>query len=75
MTGVADKPRFSVRRNAVALTRTQWVVVVVALGVAVAGLVVAFAADTGAGAIVSGVAIVTALLVTAFGRRDTQRRP
>lgn len=70
---VDEKPRYSLRRRSVALTRRQWTAVAVALAVAVAGLVVTVAVRTSAGIIVTGVATLTAILVVGFGRRGPDR--
>lgn len=63
-----EKPRFSIRRTSVALTRTQWFVVAIAMTVAVAGLVVAVTLHTSIGVIVASLATLTAFLVLGFGR-------
>jgi hypothetical protein len=56
------------RRNSVALTRTQWFLVAIATTVAVGGLVVALTLHTSIGFIVTSLATLTAFLVLGFGR-------
>lgn len=69
-----EKPRFSVRRNSVALTKVQWFVVAIALAVAVLGLVTALVANTSLGSMVTGVATLTAILVIGFGHSQHNDR-
>jgi hypothetical protein len=73
MRGMEDKPRFSIRRNSVAMTRTQWVSVAVAVAVAIVGLVVAFAVRPTVGIIVTCAASLSALMVVVFGHTPDDR--
>ncbi len=66
---MADKPRYSIRRGSVALTRAQWVAAAVALAIAlIGGLVLGLAVSVTAAAIVIGLAGLTLAMVLAFGR-------
>lgn len=63
----------SLRRNSVALTRRQWVVVAVALATAVVGLIIAVAVRPAVGIFITSVATLTAILVAGFGHVTDNR--
>jgi hypothetical protein len=66
---MAEKPRYSLRRKSVALTRTQWTIVGVALAVAlIGGPVVMTTVGLSERALVMTVANLTAVMVLAFGQ-------
>jgi hypothetical protein len=66
---MAEKPRYSMRRNSVAMTRAQWVAFGIAVAVAVlGGTIVALTVGLAAGGLVIGVAGLAAAMVLAFGR-------
>nr|WP_296072936.1 hypothetical protein [uncultured Actinoplanes sp.] len=63
-----DKPRFAIRRGAVALTRRQWIAVgAVLAGGIVAAIVLGAAVSPAAAAIALGVAVLVATLIRGFG--------
>ncbi|MFG1834075.1 hypothetical protein [Micromonospora chersina] len=71
---MADKPRYSLRRKSVALTRAQWMAVCVAFAVAVVvGPIVALTVGLSAGSLVIGSAALTMAMVIAFGRMPVIR--
>lgn len=63
-----DKPRYSVRRNSVALSRAQWAVVAAALAVAVAGLIITFVTQTSIGVMITSVATLAVIFILVFAR-------
>jgi hypothetical protein len=67
---VEDKPRYSLRRKSVALTRTQWTIVAVAFAVAlIGGPIVMATVGFAAGSLVMSAATLTAVMVLAVGGR------
>jgi hypothetical protein len=67
--GVEEKPRFAVRRGAVALSRLQWIVLggILVTGIALTAVLVA-AVSPAAGGICLGTTAVAACLIIGSGR-------